>query len=115
MFNAINHILFEKPSPEIDAEALDQFSPYMVNRYLSFYGSGEYVNYLNSTTNTYYTIFDTPEEQYKFFEHIIPKLKKRKINYVKRVKKDTSSDIPKLAVPDFYSKKEWEMLTCQHD
>lgn len=111
MFNSINHILFENPSKEIDASCLDDFSPYMVNRYFSFYGEGDYVDYINDTTNTYHSIFNTPEEQYKFFEHIVPKLKKRKINYVKRLKKDEKVDTPVNQIPDFYSRKEWETLT----
>lgn len=111
MFNSINHILFENPSTEIDAAALDDFSPYMVNRYFSFYGDGDYVDYINDTTNRYHSIFNTSEEQYKFFEHVVPKLKKRKINYVKRPKKLQRADDPVNQIPDFYSRKEWEALT----
>ena len=111
MFNSINHILFDKPSQEIDASCLDDFSPYMVNRYFSFYDNGDYVDYINDTTNTYHSIFNTPEEQYKFFEHMVPKLKKRKINYVKRLKKVDKTDTPVNQIPDFYSRKEWERLT----
>jgi hypothetical protein len=83
----------------------------MVNRYFSFYDNGDYVDYINDTTNTYHSIFNTPEEQYKFFEHMIPKLKKRKINYVKRLKKVDKTDTHVNQIPDFYSRKEWERLT----
>jgi hypothetical protein len=111
MFNAINHILFEKPNPQIDAGALDEFSPYMVNRYFSFYENCDYVDYINETTNTYHSIFKTPEEQYKFFEHVIPKVKRKKINYIKRPKKTQNKDEVQKQIPDFYSIKEWESLT----
>lgn len=111
MFNAINHILFEKPARQIDADALDEFLPYMVNRYFSFYEDGKYVDYINETTNTYHSIFKTPEDQYRFFEHVIPKVKKRKINYVKRSKKIEDTDKIKQQIPDFYSIKEWKSLT----
>jgi hypothetical protein len=111
MFNAINHILFEKPDKEINASALDEFSPYMVNRYFSFYSNGDYVDYINDTTNMYHSIFNTSEEQYKFFENIVPKLKKRKINYVKRIKKNENTDEVVKQIPDFYSRREWEALT----
>jgi hypothetical protein len=111
MFSAINHLLFEKPSPEIDASALDEFSPYMVNRYFSFYSNGAYVDYINATTNTYHDIFNSDEDTYRFFEHVLPKVKKRKIDYVKKNKKQQASDKIEHQVPDFYSKREWNMLT----
>lgn len=85
MFNAINHILFEKKS-EMTNELLEEFSPYMITRYLSFYDK-EFVNYANETTNKYSQIFETEEEKFKFFENIIPKLKKKRIDYISKKKK----------------------------
>jgi hypothetical protein len=111
MFKAINHILFENPSKEIDSETLEEFVPYMVTRYFSFYENGKYIDYINSTINKYQNIFYTKEDEYKFYENVIPKLKNKKINYIKKNKKEkTKKDIVKT-VPDFYSRKEWENLT----
>ena len=42
---------------------------------------------------------------------MVPKLKKRKINYVKRLKKVDKTNAPVNQIPDFYSRKEWERLT----
>jgi hypothetical protein len=82
MFNAINHILFEKKG-EMTNELLAEFSPYMVTRYLSFY-DGDLLNYANETVNKYSEIFDTDEERFRFFENIIPKLKRKNINYISK-------------------------------
>ena len=113
MFKAINHILFENSSKEIDSESLEEFVPYMVTRYFSFYDDGKYIDYINSTINKYYGIFKSTEEEYKFYENIIPKLKKKKINYIKKIKKDKNKETPIKVIPDFYSKKEWETLTSK--
>ena len=111
MFKAINHILFENSSKQIDSESLEEFVPYMVTRYFSFYDDGKYIDYINSTINKYQNIFHIKEDEYKFYENVIPKLKNKKINYIKKNKKEkTKKDIIK-AVPDFYSRKEWENLT----
>ena len=75
MFNSINHILFDKKG-EMTNELLEEFSPYMVTRYLSFYDK-DLLNYANETVNRYSQIFDTDEETFRFFENIIPKLKRK--------------------------------------
>ena len=82
MFNAINHILFDKKG-EMTNELLAEFSPYMVTRYLSFY-DGDLLNYANETVNKYSEIFETDEERFHFFENIIPKLKRKNIKYISK-------------------------------
>ena len=84
MFNAINHILFDKKG-EMTNELLEEFSPYMVTRYLSFYDD-DLLNYANETVNKYAQIFETEEERFRFFENVIPKLKRKRINYISRKK-----------------------------
>lgn len=101
--------MFEDVSKEIDSEALSEFSPYMVSRYFSFYENGKYIDYLNNTVNKYHNIFKTPEDQYRFFENVIPKVKRKKIQYVKKIKKQKVENVKQI--PDFYSKKEWDLLT----
>lgn len=114
MFKAINHILFENPSKEIDSETLEEFVPYMVTRYFSFYEDGKYLDYINSTINKYNGIFKTIEEEYKFYENVIPKLKKKRINYIKKNKKEKNKEELLKSIPDFYSRKEWEILTSKN-
>lgn len=82
MFNAINHILFEKKG-EMTNELLAEFSPYMVTRYLSFYDA-DLLNYANETINKYSEIFETDEEKFRFFENIVPKLKRKNIKYISK-------------------------------
>jgi hypothetical protein len=86
----------------------------MVTRYFSFYENGKYIDYINSTINKYQNIFHTKEDEYKFYENVIPKLKKKKINYIKKIKKDKNNQDAIKAIPDFYSRKEWETLTSKH-
>jgi hypothetical protein len=85
MFNAINHIIFDKKG-EMTNELLEEFSPYMVTRYLSFYDD-DLLNYANETVNKYGQIFETEEERFRFFENVIPKLKRKRINYISRKRK----------------------------
>lgn len=85
MFNTINHILFDKKG-EMTSELLEEFSPYMVTRYLSFYDN-DLLNYANETVNKYSQIFDTDEERFRFFENVVPKLKRKRINYISKKKK----------------------------
>lgn len=75
-------MLFDKKG-EMTNELLEEFEPYMVTRYLSFYDNN-LLNYANETVNKYAQIFETDEERFRFFENIIPKLKRKKINYIKK-------------------------------
>jgi hypothetical protein len=84
MFNSINHILFDKKG-EMTNELLEEFSPYMVTRYLSFYDK-DLLKYANETVNRYSQIFDTDEETFRFFENVIPKLKRKNIKYISKRK-----------------------------
>jgi hypothetical protein len=108
MFDTINHLLFKKGSEELDSELMASFVPYMVSRYLSFYDK-DYAVYANETINQYGSVFKTPEDQFKFYDNIIPKLKRKKIEYVKKPKVD--KDEEETPIPEFYSKREMKMLT----
>lgn len=108
MFDSINNILFDKKS-NLTLDKVQDFTPYMVTRYFSFYDNA-YVEYCNESLNKYADVFDTDEEKYKFFMEVVPKLKRRKIDYVRKVKdKKTAED--ELPIPDFYSKRELDLLT----
>lgn len=84
-------MLFDKKW-EMTNELLEEFSPYMVTRYLSFYDK-DLLKYANETLNVYGQIFDTDEEKFRFFENVIPKLKRKNIKYVskKRLKHDNNN------------------------
>jgi hypothetical protein len=113
LFDTINYLLYKKDKNELDNELLEFFDPYMVSRYLSFYDKGSLADYSNDTLNIYSNIFKTKEEQFLFFEQIIPKLKWSKIDYIKRPKKEEvkvgKNKSPEV-IPEFYSKREIKML-----
>ena len=43
---------------------------------------------INSTTNQWWSIFDTKQQQYDFLFHLIGKSKFKKINYIKKAAKN---------------------------
>lgn len=110
-FDTINFLFYDKKSSELDGELLSNFSPYITTRYFSFYEKGEYTHYINDTLNTYGRIFKTNEETFMFYNNTIPKLRRKKINYIKRVKevKEKTNEVPK-AIPEFYSSRELEAM-----
>lgn len=109
MFNSINHLLFKKTKHELDAELLDSFSPYMVSRYLSFHHDGKFAIYCNETLNTYSGLFEG-EDLFRFYDNVIPKTKYSRLEYVKRPKGKTEKESDRQ-IPDFYSKREMDLLT----
>lgn len=104
MFKAINYLLFEARKP-LDSEILEEFHPYMAGRYLSMYDDS-FVPYVNDTLNVYGKLFKTKEDQFRFYENVIPKLKRKKIEYVKRKKVEERDDEVPQRVPEFLSKRE---------
>jgi len=106
MFKAINYLLFENRKP-LDSEILEEFHPYMVGRYLSMYDKS-FVSYVNETLNVYGKIFDDKEDQLRFYENIVPKLKRKNIDYVKRKKMETENEEIQNTIPEFSSSREIE-------
>lgn len=106
LFDSIDQLLFKNKKIS-NSDAMESFVPYMVNRYFSFYKDGKYVGYINDSLNRYSGIFNSKEDSYSFYDNIIPKLSKTKINYIKKLKEEKEEEIP---TPEFYSKKEIEIL-----
>lgn len=108
-FNTINHLLFETKKPQLDVELLENFSPYLTIRSLTMLcPSVDMVSYANETLNTYYNLFSSKEDQFRFFENIIPKSKKKRFSYLKKPKKEDKKEME--MVPEFYSKREIDNL-----
>lgn len=105
MFNTINNILFDKK--ESNREMLEVFNPYITTKMFSFYDGGDYCDYINNTLNLYSSVFQTKEEQYNFFNNVVPKLKKKNITYLKKKKEDNVEELP---IPEFYSRRELDMV-----
>lgn len=105
-FDSINYLLFENRKP-LNHELLDGFSGFFTAKMFSFYEDGKYCPLINETLNTYGHIFSNKEDQFKFYEAIIPKLPRKKIKYIKKGKKEQEEKLP---IPEFYSKREIDMF-----
>jgi len=109
-FETINYLLFSKRK-ELDSELLNSFNPWITTKSLSFYNDGKMINYVNDYLNCYGNIFPTKEDQFKFYENIIPIQKRKRINYIKKPKLEDSDNLP---VPEFYSKREIDIFDNMH-
>ena len=72
------------------------YNLYMLNRWLSMY-STSIATIINLTTNRYYSIFETKRESYNFMLKMLPRVKPRRINYIKKKQKtkDETKDVIK--------------------
>lgn len=109
-YNATNYLIFQQNKPELDGELLLEFSPYLTMKTFSFYEGGKMVDYINDTLNRYGGLFESADDKFKFYEHVIPIQPKRRINYIKRPKLPSSSEDDKKPIPEFYSSREIDIL-----
>mgnify|MGYP003627750319 CR=1 FL=1 len=100
-FQLQNKLFFSdkrKESGFLDSEGEQSFVPFLFNRWLSMY-SKDTVGFVNSTLNKYCGIFDTDKQKtYRLYYNLIPRLKFKRINYVKKVKpdKDKQEEVSQL-------------------
>jgi hypothetical protein len=88
IFNFINDILFKKRGNLLDnIDSESEYNPYMINRWISMY-SPQMAVLINSTTNRYYSVFDTKRDNYKFLVSFLPRSKPYRIPYIKKANKD---------------------------
>tara|TARA_R110002074_G_scaffold98158_1_gene212509 strand:- start:98 stop:475 length:378 start_codon:yes stop_codon:yes gene_type:complete len=77
----------KQPDP-LDSEGEQSFVPFLFNRWLTMY-SKDTVGFVNETLNKYCGIFDTDKQKtYQMYYNLIPRLKFKRISYIKKVKKD---------------------------
>ena len=77
----------KQPEP-LDQEGEQSFIPFLFNRWLTMY-SKETVCFVNETLNKYCGIFDTDKQKtYRLYFNLIPRLKFKRISYVKKSKRD---------------------------
>ena len=77
----------KQPDP-LDSEGEQAFVPFLFNRWLTMYSKGT-VGFVNETLNKYCGIFDTDKQKtYQMYYNLIPRLKFKRISYIKKVKKD---------------------------
>ena len=97
IFDYINDVLFFKQKNLLqNVDDSDSFNPYLVNRWVSMY-SPECAVVINSTVNWLYPIFNTSQAQYSFLVDILPRMSRRRINYIKK-KKTSSSEISRETI-----------------
>lgn len=85
IFNYVDSVLFSKKKLNTINEGETQFSLYMLNRWCSMY-SPDIAQIINETTNRYTKAVTLKQDQYQFSYNILPKCKKRKIDYLKKNK-----------------------------
>ena len=83
-FDNLKNIIYNKDRSLLEGE-LDykNFSLYMINKWISFY-SNEMCGIINKLSNTSNKVFDDNKYWYKFLFGVIPTLRYRRINYVRR-------------------------------
>jgi hypothetical protein len=106
-FKATNYLIFDQSNKELDNELLEEFNPWMTSKTFSFYNDGEFVNYINDFLNGNTNLFKTKDEQFKYFENIIPRQKYKRISYIKKTKKEKVEEVP---IPEFYSRREIDLF-----
>lgn len=91
IFNYIDSVLFSKEKLNKLNEDETQFNLYMLNRWCSMY-SPDITQIINETTNRYRETFSLKQDQYNFALNIFPKVKKKRINYIKKVKSEEQKE-----------------------
>jgi len=92
-FQLQNKLFYSKKgkAEDIDAEGEQAFVPFMFNRWLSFYNNDMCV-FTNETFNKFSTIFDDKQQAYRLYYYLIPRLKWKKITYIKKKKKEAEEE-----------------------
>ena len=93
-FQLQNKLFYSKKdkAQDLDAEGEQAFVPFLFNRWLSFYNNDMSV-FTNETLNKFSTIFENKQDAYKLYYYLIPRLKFKRISYIKKIKKDKEEEI----------------------
>ena len=92
IFDFINSLLFTKNKNCLTSQDQESaFSPYMVNRWASMYSPA--VALKCNIINKYHSLFEDKKMIFAMFLNILPKVKSKRINYIKKQKeKQTETD-----------------------
>lgn len=116
-FDTLNNTLFNK-NKDIKSlrDTSEDFSMFMMNRWASMY-DGNMCNFINMTTNKLHSVFDDKLSQYRLSINCIPRLKRKHIRYIKKVKQeqqDVDDNIDVLAQELELSKREINIYINEH-
>ena len=106
IFQYLNSLLFSKKKIDINCDDESQFNLFMVNRWSSMY-SKEINEYVNETSNKYWSLFDDKLNQYNYLYNLLPRLRFKRLNYLKKIKKEKKNKEEKQIIPEFYSEREF--------
>lgn len=100
----------------LDTEGEQAFVPFLFNRWLSFYNANMAV-FTNETLNRYTSIFEDKQQQYRLYYNLIPRLKYKRIAYIKKVKKnkEEDEDLSLIAKNNNISIRELKQYVDLHD
>ena len=92
-FQLQNKLFYSKKTDAgyLDIEGVESFTPFLINRWLSFYDPNVAV-FANETLNKYSNLFDDKQRCYRFYYNLIPALKFKRIKYIKKIKKQDDVD-----------------------
>ena len=65
IFQYLNSLLYSKKTIDMNCDDESQFNLFMVNRWSSMY-SPEMANYINESSNKYWSLFDDKQNQYNY-------------------------------------------------
>jgi hypothetical protein len=91
IFDYMNDILFTKEENLKNDDDEAEYNQYMMNRWVSMY-SPQIANLVNNTANWLYPILSEKKDHYKFMHSIMPKLKRKHIPYIKKVKTEKKEE-----------------------
>lgn len=75
----------------LDTESQSHFVPFLLNRWLSFYDRDRCM-LVNETINKYTGLFEDKHELFKLYYKLLPVLKFKKIEYIKKKKESTNEE-----------------------
>ena len=92
-FQLQNKLFYSKKdkAEDLDTEGEQAFVPFLFNRWLSFYNNDMSV-FTNETFNKFSTIFDDKQQAYRLYYYLIPRLKWKKIKYIKKKKREAEEE-----------------------
>lgn len=104
LFDVIKDVLYKKSGfalQNVDNEA--EFVPYMVGRWCSMH-SPEVAVIVNNTTNRLWSVPQTKLEWYNMYLNILPRVKYKNIDYIKKPKADKEK-VEDTAAMEFLAKQ----------
>lgn len=91
IFTFIDSIIHNKHKLGALNEEETEFNLYMIDRWCSM-ANIDLIHIINETGNKYGKIFESKQDEYNFVYNLYPKVKKKKIEYIKKQKNDKKEE-----------------------